>query len=88
MINRSSPLILISLPDHLPNRMRAGLDVERLDLAGPITRASANCDDLALGRLFLGCVGNDDAAFGLFLGFDPANENAIMKRSERHVFLR
>ncbi len=43
----------------------AGLDVERLDLAGIVARAGTYGDDFAFLRLFLGGVGNDDAALGL-----------------------
>ena len=43
----------------------AGLDVERHELAGLVARAGADGDDLAFLRLFLGGVGDDDAAGGL-----------------------
>src|SRR5438309_9846066 len=48
----------------------AGLDVERRDLAlfGP--GASADGDDFAFLWLFLGGVGDDDPARGLFIGLD------------------
>ena len=43
----------------------AGLDVERADLAVLEDLAVADGDDLALERLLLGGVGDDDAALGL-----------------------
>src|SRR5688572_7606873 len=44
----------------------AGLDVERRDLAVLALGAGAGGDDFAFLRLFLGGVGNDDPAGGLF----------------------
>lgn len=43
----------------------ANLDVESDDLAGFVTCAGTDGDDFAFLRLFLGGVGNDDAALGL-----------------------
>ena len=31
-------------------------------------------------------IGNDDAAGGLFLGLDPANDHAVVERAEFHGF--
>src|SRR3546814_11663067 len=42
----------------------ADLDVELLDLTGVVARAGAGGDDLALGRLLLGVVRNDDTTGG------------------------
>jgi hypothetical protein len=64
-----------------------GLDIESLHLAGLVACAGADGDDLAFLRLFLGSVGDDDAAFGYFFRLDAADENAVVKRSERHVLL-
>jgi hypothetical protein len=85
MMIRSSPSIFTSVPDHLPNRILSPcLDVERRDLAVFVAGAGADGDDFAFLRLFLGGVGNDDPAGGLFLGLDPADEHAVMKRPETH----
>ena len=85
MMSRSSPSILTSVPDHLPNRMLvAGLDVERRDLAVLGAGAGADGDDFAFLRLFLGGVGDDDPAGGLLLGLDAADEHTVMKRPETH----
>ena len=46
------------------------LDVEGLDLAAVIAGAGTDGDDFAFLRLFLGGVGNDDPALGLFFFFD------------------
>ena len=62
----------------------AGLDVEGDDLAGFVAGAGADGDDLALHRLFLGGVGNDDAAGGLGVFLHAANDDAVMKRTELH----
>ena len=48
----------------------AGLDVERDELAGLVAAARADGDRLALLRLLLGGVRNDDAAGRLLLGID------------------
>ena len=65
-IRCSSPSILISVPEYLPNRIAvAGLDLERAKLAVVLDLAVADGDDLALDRLLLGGVGDDDAALGL-----------------------
>src|ERR1044071_7304734 len=63
----------------------AGLDVQRGDGAVFGTGAGADGDDFAFLRLFLGGVWNDDAAGGLFLGFDAAYEHAIMERAKFHA---
>ena len=71
MMRYSSPSILISWPEYLPNRIGvAGLDVERRHLAVLLDLAVAGRDDLALLRLFLGGVGDDDPADLLFAFFD------------------
>ena len=63
----------------------ADLDVERLQLAGIVTRAGADGEDFAFLRLFLRGVGDDDPALGLFLLLDAADEDAIAERTKRHV---
>jgi hypothetical protein len=52
----------------------AGLDVERDELAGFVAAAGADGDDLALLRLFLGGVGDDDAAIASFVS--PASRRS------------
>ena len=87
MMSRSSPSILTSVPDHLPNRMLvAGLDVERGDGAVLGLAAGADGDDFAFLRLFLGAVGDDDPAGRLLLGLDAADEHPVMERSKVHAF--
>src|SRR5262249_34009081 len=64
-------------------------DVDRDQLAGLIPAAGADGEHLALRRLLLGGVGNDDAAFGLLLGIDTLDDNAVVKRTKLHdVLLR
>src|SRR3546814_7742936 len=48
---------------------------------GIIARTGTDGDDFAFLRLFLGGVGDDDAARGLLLGFDAADDH----RSEAHT---
>src|SRR6266436_5605157 len=64
----------------------ANLDVDGDELAGLVAAAGANRDDLALGGLFLGGVGNDDAAGGLLFGIDALDDDAIVKWTEFHGF--
>src|SRR5438105_3041051 len=62
----------------------AGFDVGRLDLAILAAQAGAGSDDVALHRLFLGVVGDDDPAFGLLLAFDAPDQHAIVQWTETH----
>src|SRR5690606_34346774 len=62
------------------------LDVERDTIAVVVARAVTDGDDLALARLFLGAVGDDDAAGRLFLGLDAADQNAVVQRTECHIY--
>ena len=83
MISRSSPPILTSVPDHLPNRIKiACLDIEWYELACFVTSAGAYGDDFAFLWLFLGSIRNDDAACSLCFGFDAAYYDAVVKRAE------
>ena len=86
MIRSSSPSSVISVPDHLPNRILSpALDIHLDALAVVVLCPSANGHDLALSGLLLGVVGDDQAAGGLFVAFHATNKNAIMKRGEFHV---
>src|SRR5262249_18299809 len=60
----------------------ADLDVDGDQLAGFVAAAGANRDDLALGGLFLGGIGNDDAAGGLLFGIDALDDNTLVKRTK------
>ena len=85
MIRRSSPSILTSVPDHLPNSTRSpALTSSGDELAALVAGAGADGDDLAFLRLLLGGVGDDDAALGLLLAFDAADDDAVMQRTEFH----
>ena len=87
MMRSSSPSILTSVPDHLPNRMRSpAFSVERQDLAALVASARADGDDFAFLRLLLGGVGNDDAALRLLLALEAANDDTVVQRAEFHVF--
>ena len=62
----------------------ADLDIERMQFAVIAARAGPGGDHLALHRLFLGGVGNDDAALGLLLLFDATDQHTILQRSKLH----
>ena len=68
----------------------AGLDVERDQLAAFVAGAWADGDHLALLRLFLRGVGNDDPALGFHIAFGASNDDAVVKWPEFHweFFLR
>ena len=65
----------------------ADLDVDRDQLAGFVAATRADGDDFALGGLFLGSVGDDNAACGLLLGVDALDHDAVVKRTEFHTVL-
>ena len=85
MIIRSSPSSLTSVPDHLPNITRSpALTFERMQRAGLVARAGADGDDLALHRLFLRRVGDEDPAGGPGFGLDTADQDAVLQRTQFH----
>src|SRR5271166_6999769 len=85
MMRRSSPSSLMSVPDHLPNRMRSPtLHVERHDLAALVSGARADGDHLAFLRLLLGGVGDDDAPFRSFFRVDALDHDAVVQRAKLH----
>ena len=85
MMSRSSPSILTSVPDHLPNRILSpALTSSGVTVPSSLVAPAPTGDDFALLRLFLGGVGDDDPAGRLFLGLDAADEHAIMERTEGH----
>src|SRR5215471_13148900 len=61
------------------------LDLERLELAVLEHLALADGDDLALGGLLLGGVGDDDPPLGLLLLLDALDENAVLQRTDLHA---
>src|SRR6188474_3834069 len=62
------------------------LAVDRDQLAGLVAASRADGDHFALRGLFLGGVGNDDAAGGLLLGIDALDDDAVVKRAELHGY--
>src|SRR5262249_33066441 len=60
------------------------LHLDRHQLAGVITRAGSDGNDLALHRLLFGRVGNNDAASGLGLFVDATHDHAIVQRAKLH----
>src|ERR1700682_2668561 len=60
----------------------ANLEVDRDQLATFVAAARTYRRDFALRRLFLGAVGNDDAALGLFFGVDTLDHDAVMQRTK------
>ncbi len=85
MMSSSSPSSLTSVPDHLPNSTRSpGFTSSGLKLALLVAGAGAYGDDLALLRLLLGGIGDDDAAFGSFVLLDPAYDHAVVQWTKLH----
>src|SRR5690606_7468885 len=62
----------------------ASLHVERGDSADLALGARTDGDDLALARLFVGAVREDDAPGGLFFGFDATDQYAVVQRTKCH----
>src|SRR5262245_10376537 len=62
----------------------ADLEIDWDQLAGLVAAAGADRDDLALARLLLGGVGDDDAAGGLLLGVNALDDDAVVKRTKLH----
>src|SRR6202158_5756904 len=60
----------------------ADLEVDRDQLAGFVAAARTDCGDFALRGLFLGAVGNNDAALGLLFGVDTLDHDTVMQRAE------
>src|SRR6185437_11131367 len=65
----------------------ADLEVDRDQLATLVAATRANGDNLALRGLFLGSVGDDNAASGLLFGVDTLDHDAVVKRTEFHAVL-
>src|SRR5262245_28377776 len=63
----------------------ADLHVERLQLPALAAGAGSGLNDLAFLWFLLGGVGDDDAAGGLVLRPDPADQDTIMQWTERHA---
>src|ERR1700683_2570297 len=62
----------------------ADLHIDGNELAGLIAAARADGGDLALRRLFLGGVRDDDATGRFLLGIDALDDNAVVKRTKLH----
>ena len=86
MMRNSSPSSLISCPEYAAEQdCVAGFHVERDALAVVFRLAVADSDDLALLRLFLGGVGDDDSADFLLAFLDALNDDAVVQRSDVHA---
>src|ERR1700677_251655 len=64
----------------------ARFEVERHELAAFVPSARPHGDDLALLRLLLDGVGNNDAALCLVLSFNAADDDTIVQWTEFHEF--
>src|SRR3954470_14041143 len=62
----------------------ASLDAERHQGALVVAGAGADRDDLALHRLFLGGVGDDDATLARSSLVNASNHDAVVQRPELH----
>src|SRR5205814_7864105 len=64
----------------------AGFHVELANLAVLENLAVADGDDFAFDRLLFGGVGDDDPALALLFFLDPLDDDAVLQRSNGHVF--
>ena len=86
MISRSSPSILTSVPDHLPNSTRSpAFTSSGMSLPLSSRAPGPDGDDLAFLGLFLGGVGDDDAALGLLLAFEALDHDPVVQGTKRHI---
>ena len=80
----STPSILTSVPDHLPNRMRSPT-LTSIGMSLPLSSRPPGPTAMTLPCCgSLGGVGNDYATSGLRLGVDSLDDNSVVKRSEFH----
>src|SRR5207247_2995391 len=63
----------------------ANLEVDGDDFAGLIAAAWTDGDHLSLRRLLFGGIRNDDSTFGLTVGVDARNHDAVVKRPKLHI---
>src|SRR5262245_10490427 len=63
----------------------AGLHVEGHERSLLVAGAGPHGDDLALLRLLLGGIGDDDAAFGPLILLDTAHDDAVMQWTKLHL---
>jgi hypothetical protein len=82
MMRRSWPSMRTSVPDHLPKSTRSpAFTSSATDLAALVAGARADGDDLALLRLLLGGVRDDDATLGLLLRVNAADDDTVVQRT-------
>src|ERR1700761_3137721 len=62
----------------------AVFDVERHKLPGFVAGGGPNGDNFAFHRLFLGCVGDDNPASGLFFSGQAPDNDPVMQGTETH----
>ena len=88
-MRRSSPSIFTSVPLYLPNRTRSPTLTSSFRTRAVLEDlAVADGDDLALDRLLLGRVGDDDPALGLLFFLDALDDDAVLQRTNvGHVVL-
>src|SRR4029078_8780977 len=86
MMRSSSPSILTSVPDHLPNSTRSpGFTSRGWTFPFSSGAAGAYGDDFAPLRLLLGGIRNDNAALGPLVLLDPAYDDAVMQWTKLHL---
>src|SRR5271154_6618330 len=62
----------------------ADLEIERNEFAALVARAGADRDDFALLRFLFDGVWNDDAALGLVLAVNAADDDAVVQWAKFH----
>src|SRR5579859_6040760 len=65
----------------------ADTEVNRDEFSAVVPAAWPNRNDLALRRLFLGGVRDDDATGGFFLRLNTTDQHTIVQRTELHELL-
>ena len=85
MIRRSSPSILTSVPDHLPNRTRSpALTSSGTQLAALVAGAGADGDRLRPACGFSLAVSGMMMPPLVFVFLDASNDDAVVQRTELH----
>src|SRR5215472_16967117 len=82
---KSSPSILISGTRPFSEQHSiADFDIQRMKFSVIASRTRPSGNDLAFHWLFLGGIGDNDAALRLLLLLDAADQNAVLQWSKFH----
>jgi len=87
MMRYSTPSILTSVPDHLPNRTRLPTCTSSGTSLPPRRGRPAYGDDFPLGGFFLAVSGMMMPPALLSSGIDALDDDAVVKRTKLHAVL-